>query len=188
MSRRSALILNMALKQADCEFGNHAKAVPSNSTEMDNVVTGTDVQQQPSREMIDGKASQNNSGVDNNFDVDSQQPSSSRIMCLTTPDSNFTISTDDLEDGENELLNFEDSGSEYDPEEVDESESKKSDSVDSEEQELEEPEEEERNEQKGRPKKGRPIKYQGQTFKSRKKLKDANRKHYTVKGKLVEKK
>ncbi|XP_050298058.1 uncharacterized protein LOC126737272 isoform X3 [Anthonomus grandis grandis] len=97
--------------------------------------------------------SQNNSGVDNNFDVDSQQPSSSRIMCLTTPDPNFTVSTDDLEDGENELLNFEDSGSEYDPEEVDESESKKSDSVDSEEQEFEEPEEEERNEQKGRPKK-----------------------------------
>ncbi|XP_050300524.1 uncharacterized protein LOC126739047 isoform X2 [Anthonomus grandis grandis] len=51
MSRRSALILNMALKQADCEFGNHAKVVPSNSTEMDNVV-----QQQPSRQMINGKA------------------------------------------------------------------------------------------------------------------------------------
>nr|CAH7753316.1 unnamed protein product [Callosobruchus chinensis] len=37
---------------------------------------------------------------------------------------------------------------------------------------------------KGRPKKGRNPKYPGQTFATRKKLKDSNKSHYTVKGKL----
>nr|CAI5856084.1 unnamed protein product [Callosobruchus analis] len=41
---------------------------------------------------------------------------------------------------------------------------------------------------KGRPKKGRRNKYPGQTFSTRKKLKDLNSTHYTVKGKLKEKK
>lgn len=39
---------------------------------------------------------------------------------------------------------------------------------------------------KGRSKKGRHNKYPGQTFLTRKKLKDANKTHYTVKGKLKE--
>ncbi|CAG9825752.1 unnamed protein product [Phaedon cochleariae] len=39
---------------------------------------------------------------------------------------------------------------------------------------------------KGRSKKGRNNKYPGQTFATRKKLKDANKTHYTVKGKLKE--
>nr|CAI5829041.1 unnamed protein product [Callosobruchus analis] len=37
---------------------------------------------------------------------------------------------------------------------------------------------------KGRPRKGRNPKYPGQTFATRKKLKDSNKTHYTVKGKL----
>lgn len=39
---------------------------------------------------------------------------------------------------------------------------------------------------KGRTKKGRHHKYPGQTFATRKKLKDSNKTHYTVKGKLKE--
>ncbi|XP_050309762.1 uncharacterized protein LOC126745792 isoform X2 [Anthonomus grandis grandis] len=38
---------------------------------------------------------------------------------------------------------------------------------------------------KGRPKKGRKNKYLGQTFATRKKMRDLNKKHYNVKGKLV---
>lgn len=45
---------------------------------------------------------------------------------------------------------------------------------------------EERQNWKGRPKKGRHNKYPGQTFSTRKKLKDSNLNYYTVKGKLRE--
>lgn len=47
---------------------------------------------------------------------------------------------------------------------------------------------EERQNRTGRPKKGRHTKYPGQSFSTRKKLKDSNLKHYTIKGKLKESK
>lgn len=46
--------------------------------------------------------------------------------------------------------------------------------------------EEEKKQWNGRSKKGRHNKYPGQTFATRKKLKDSNKTHYTVKGKLKE--
>lgn len=39
---------------------------------------------------------------------------------------------------------------------------------------------------KGRPRKGRKTKFPGQTFNTRKQLKDSNKRHYSVNGKLIE--
>ncbi|CAH1113498.1 unnamed protein product [Psylliodes chrysocephalus] len=91
-------------------------------------------------------------------------------------------------DNERDLENFtdfEDSGSEYDPDTaIAKSTGSSSDST------LEQIEDEnlkqtKRTERKGRPKKGRNAKYLGQTFRNRKKLKDSNKKHYSIKGKLI---
>lgn len=73
---------------------------------------------------------------------------------------------------------FQDSGSEYNPDDQEIAENGSS-----EESETQEAEEIENT--KGRLKKGRKRKYPGQTFKSRKILKNSNQDHYSVKGKLA---
>ncbi|XP_050510421.1 uncharacterized protein LOC126887115 [Diabrotica virgifera virgifera] len=117
----------------------------------------------------------------------------------------FTASIDCMPDEDNELhfTDFEDSGSEFDPKEAiadesdstdqeqeDEQEDKQEDEQEDEQEDKQEDEQEDEPQhhtrQTSRPKKGRVAKYPGQTFKSRKKLKDGNKKHYTVKGILKE--
>ncbi|CAH1107427.1 unnamed protein product [Psylliodes chrysocephalus] len=91
-------------------------------------------------------------------------------------------------DNERDLDNFtdfKDSGSEYDPSTaIAESTGSSSDSI-LEQIEDENLEQTQRTERKGRSKKGRNEKYPGQTFSNRKKLKDSNKKHYSIKGKLI---
>ena len=85
-----------------------------------------------------------------------------------------------------ECSEFEDSGSEYNPETASMGSSSSSGNIEDNSEELQRTLLEEASNHKGRPKQGRKRKFPGQTSKSRKKLKDGNKKHYTVKGKLVQ--
>ncbi|CAH0562935.1 unnamed protein product [Brassicogethes aeneus] len=121
-------------------------------------------------------------------DKDNTIENTSPQQGLSNVKKNYTSVTKNKYDLEKNLDNTSDSGSEFDPNE-EESTFSSSDNImssdDSETIERNQLLKQERENWKGRPKKGRKTKYPGQTFKIRKQLKNSNKTHYTVKGKLV---